>query len=126
MTRITRRQTFIIDGIGALVSVLLLGVILPMFADRLGLPPHIFRSLALWALGCLVFDTLVLASFPEPPRKWLARVMSLNATYCVITACLMWQHQDVITVLGWSYFALEMLVLMCLVYWESLIYRHAS
>ena len=113
----------IASAVTTMVSIVLLAIVLPGWCEALGVSPVVLYSLALWALGCLATDLTALRAEPTTHRTWLARIMAANTTYCLITSSLLWTHRDVLTALGWGYFIAELIVLISLVYWESVVYR---
>lgn len=116
------RRIFWLDAGGAVLSVVLLGLVLPLFSTHLGVPPHIFRGLCCWALGCLVFDALWLWRMPCTPDAALRLIMAANTLYCGLTVVVMANHAA-LTPLGMAYVVGEFAVIAGLVALEWSMYR---
>lgn len=109
-------RIFIVDGCGAVVSAICLGIIIPMFQDSFGMPLQILHLLALIALVFAFYSfTCYFFSF-ENWKPLLRIIMTANALYCILTAGLVFYYFPVLTILGLTYFVLEMIVI-CLVIW---------
>ena len=120
---INARTIFLLDGIGAFGSVVLLGVILPAVQPWLGMPLYILHRLALWATGCMVYSLGCYRFADHSTPHWLIGTMTLNTVYCVITASLLAVHHPSLTSLGIAYFIAEMPVIVGLVWFEFRVYR---
>ena len=104
------RLVFLIDGLGAMVSALSLGVVLPAFEGYVGMPR---RVLAFLAVVALAFATGSIACYVGS-RRWrraLRIISSANLAYCGVTAALVVAYWAPLTVVGVTYFALEILVI---------------
>ena len=114
---------FVLDGMGALLSVVLLGVVLPRLQPWLGMPLHIFYMLALWALGSLIYDGGCFLFVDHKNPRYLKGIMAANVLYCGLTACLLVGHFTGLTLVGILYFLAEMPVILGLVMVERRIFR---
>ena len=108
-----------LDAAGALVSLLLLGVILPNVQEHLGVRTEVLYGLALWAGGCLLYDLLCLRLAPLTQPRWLGGTILANGLYCVISAVLIVAHIDALTALGMAFFLTDILVVMSIVAVEA-------
>jgi hypothetical protein len=107
--------TLLIDGGGAILSAICLGVVLPMFQAYVGMPRRVLLALAIvallfsaWSIGCYVLRR----------TEWRTgvRVISvLNLVYCGVTAVLVAAFWSQLTRAGVTYFLLEILVIGALV-----------
>ena len=110
---------FLVDGIGALLSLLMLGYVLPFFNEYLNIHP---QSLGLLAALAAVFMTysLMCYQFSNGDKPILLKIiMSLNLLYCVFTVGLLCITSKDITALGIAYFFIEICIILALVYYES-------
>lgn len=115
---ISPRKLFLLDGTGALVSAISLGLVLPLLQEYIGLPVGTLRMLgvlalcyALWSLACYFFL----------PEKWpgFMKIISLaNLSHCVLTAVLLLLGWENVQPLGWLYFGVEMAIVLPLAWWE--------
>lgn len=111
------RSVLLIDGIGAAVSALVTGLILPLFSEQLGLPPHILYSLAALALVFMIFS-LFCYFIAREVGVWMLRVIIFaNLTYCVISAGLTFFYAGV-TSLGQAVLCAELLIVLFVVAFE--------
>ena len=125
MGYVGERDIFLLDAAGALVSVVLLGVVLPSLEPFLGMPGSALKPLALWALVCLVYSSTCYLRAGERRPRWLRGVVLLNSLYCVATALLVVHHFGRLTLWGVVYFLGELAVILCLVAFELRVYRRA-
>ncbi len=116
--KIHRTNIFLIDGIGAVISAILLGVVLPAFQVWIGMPIHILYLLATMAL---IFAAYSLSCFyiMKPVRLgWLKAILFANVFYCVVTGVAVIYFFDSLTGLGLTYFLLELAIILSLVIFE--------
>lgn len=106
------RRAFAIDGAGALLSAVTLGLVLPRFSGALGMAPDALQTLASFALLLSAYDA---ANLVLPPRRWqrALRVLAAgNASYPVITLAVLGRDDVAITGLGATYVALELAIVL--------------
>lgn len=112
------RNIFLIDGIGAMMSTVMLGAILPAFQEYIGMPRS---TLYLLAVGAAFFALYSLGSFcfaDVKQKKWLLLIMIANLSYCVLTAGLVMYYRELMTLFGVVYFTGEIIVIVALVAYE--------
>lgn len=123
MRSVDRRTILLVDGLGALLSAVLLGVVLPAFQSYIGMPVHILRGLAFLAV-LLAFTSLGCYRFADPTNpRWLRLISSANLAYCAITLGLLVRYYESLTPLGLFYFVAESLIVMSLVVWERTVMK---
>lgn len=114
------KKLFLIDGLGALVSAFLLGVILVQLESIFGIPRNTLYFLAF--LPCLfaVYDFYSYHRIEKNIDSFLKGIAIINLIYCCISIGLAFYHHQSITYLGWGYIILEILIVIVLVYieWE--------
>ena len=125
MMKINERNIFYIDGAGAILSIFILGLVLPTFQHWHGMPRHILYGLCIWAVGCFLYNVCCIYFGDRGNAKWLAGIMVLNSLYCIITMVLLVIHFSVLTRIGVVYFISEIPVLVGLVLFEKGIYQKA-
>ena len=108
------KKLFLADGLGAIVSAFFLGVILAKYEPSFGMPKTVLYFLAsiaclfaVYSLGCLF---LVTKNF----QPYLKGIALANLSYCCITIALVLYFSQKLTILGWTYFILELIVLVFL------------
>lgn len=116
LTNITSspKHIFLLDGLGALLSAFLLGVILTSFEPIFGMPLKVLYGLA--ALACLfaVYSFWNYVRFKENWRPYLRGIAIVNLLYCGLTAALVIYFRQELTMWGVLYFLLEMLIIIAL------------
>jgi hypothetical protein len=112
------RTVFLIYAVGAFVSVLLLGLILPAFETVFGMPYRVLYLLACLAGVLFLFSTVC---FRFADRRWkpLLVIVALgNISYCLLTAAaIVWFRSD-LTNIGLIYFIGEISVILSLAFLE--------
>ena len=115
---LTLKQFFLIDGVGAVVSALMLGVLLPTFNTHIGMPVPILHWLG--ALACVfsVYSFSNVLMIKTPSSRNLSIIAIINLIYCCLTAGLVLHNINSLTLIGVGYFVAEILVLIGLAYRE--------
>jgi hypothetical protein len=111
---INPKTLFLIDGMGALLSALLLGVILVEFESLFGMPPKILYFLSSIAVIFALYDFVNYARFKENRVLYLRIMAILNLLYCCLTAALVIYYRQELTYWGKLYFLIEMGVVIVL------------
>ncbi len=112
-------RIFIMDGCGALVSATGLGIIIPSFQDSFGMPLHTLYVLALIAVVFALYSFTCYFFSIQNWKPFLKIIMTANALYCMLTAGLVVYYFPVVTLVGLTYFVLEMIIICILIWLES-------
>lgn len=123
---LNKRNIFLLDGVGAFVSVCLLGVVLPAIEHWIGMPRHILYALAIWAFGCMIYSLCCFWLVNHRDFRWLQGIMAANVLYCVLTVFLVAQYFTEMTIWGIAYFLGEIPVLLGLVHFERKVHRDCA
>jgi hypothetical protein len=117
------RKLFLIDGVGAMLSAFLLGVVLVELEDVFGIPPPTLYLLAL--LPCLfaVYDLYCYRKKEENIGPFLKGIAILNISYCLLSLGLAFYHYQSITYFGWAYILVEILIVLMLARLELIVSR---
>lgn len=108
------KTLFLLDGLGALLSCAMLGLVLPGFEQFFGMPHRALYPLAaiaglfcLYSLGCFF-------SMPARWRSFLKTIAVANLAYCGLTAgaVVCWRRE--LTLAGFAYFFVEMAIIVVL------------
>lgn len=111
------KHLFILDGLGALTSALLLGLVLPHFEIYTGIPAATCYLLACIPLFFVGYD--VVAYRRTTHTSMLLRgIASLNLSYCALSFAAMLHHQSSLTLLGATYILLEISIIALLIFAE--------
>jgi hypothetical protein len=112
-------KVFLLDGIGALATALLLLALVAPLEGFFKMPANIVYKLAIFAAA---FASYSLCCWYVNPKQWkiyLAIVASANLLYCLLTLALVLYHWHTISVWGIAYFLGEMMVIVLLVAIET-------
>ncbi len=117
LDKITPRNLFLVDSLGALVSAILLGIVLVQLEKVIGMPRQTLFVLAGLALVFFVFSLSNYIFFGKNWRTFLRIIAIVNILYCCITMYLVFfQHQ--LTTLGVIYFLGEVIIIVALAIFE--------
>lgn len=111
-------QIFLLDGIGALVSASMLGIVLVQLQELFGMPVNILYVLAGIAFIFFLYSITCYLKIKEKWQAYLRAIAIANLSYCVLTGILVIYYIDILTVFGIGYFIGEMLVIVVLAGYE--------
>ncbi len=112
------RKLFLVDGLGACLTVLLIAGIWIPFQNLVGMPRFVLEIFSL--LGCV----LALYSFScffflkNNRRFFLKLIAAANALYVGLTIFFLIFYCEKLTVLGFTYFIIELIIILGLVFLE--------
>ena len=109
------RQLFLIDGLGALLSTFLLGVILVKFEYLFGMPKKELYFLAAIPFFFAIYDFICYWKNPDNWRPFLKVIAIANLIYCCISIAVVFYSYQKLTNLGLSYFLLELVIVFIIV-----------
>ena len=112
------KTLFLIDGLGALLTAFLTGVILRKFEDNFGMPQKHLIILSILACIFAVYSMSCYFFVGKNWRLFLKIIAVSNLMYCVLTAYLIIVLYQQLTILGIIYFIGEILIIIGLVYIE--------
>ena len=107
----TPRTLFFIDGVGALVTALLVGVVLPTIPEYVAMPRPVLRALALTALILAAYSLACVVLRPSRWPRYLRGIALANAAYCVATTVCLVYFRARLALGDWLYFVGEILVI---------------
>ena len=112
------KKIFLIDGIGALVSAFLLGVVLVHFEAYFGIPKSTLYILA--GIPCIfaLFDFYSFLKVKENLAKHLKWIATANLLYCCLSIGFAFYHSSEIKSLGWAYIIGEVAIVVSLALFE--------
>ena len=106
------KRLFLLDGLGALLSAFLLGVVLVHFESSFGIPKHALYILAIIPLFFIMYDVLCYFLAKERVGTFLRIIACLNLGYCFLSLLLAFSHIEQIKVLGWAYLTIEIIIVL--------------
>lgn len=115
LQNISPKQLFLVDGIGAIVTALLLSQVLARFEAVFGMPSEILYLLAGIAACFAIYSITCHLVVKENWRAFLKGIAIANTIYCLITLGLIIYLKNSITWWGIAYFFGEIIIVMTLV-----------
>jgi len=108
------KKLFLLDGIGAIISAFLLGIVLVKLEHLFGIPKSALYVLA--ALPCLfaIYDFYCYFKVEKYLGKYLKAIAIVNLLYCILSIGFALYHFQEITYLGWSYIIVEIIIVVAL------------
>jgi len=112
------KKLLLIDGVGAIVSAFLLGIVLVQLNDLVGIPIPTLYFLAF--LPCLfaIFDLYHYQKTNNQVATPLKIIATVNLLYCCLSIGLGIYHFETITFLGWVYVVVEVMIVVGIAVWE--------
>ena len=109
---------FLVDGIGALITASLLFFVVAPNGSFFGTPETIVHYFALVALVFAV-HSLACAPWAKKKSRFLLRIIAIaNTLYCAATFSMLISFREQISLWGWIYFLLEILIVLSLARFE--------
>jgi hypothetical protein len=119
--KLNTRRLFLVDGLGAALTAFMLGFLVPMYSDLVGVPEYVLFSLASIALTFAIYSLSCFFLNVKRIRLFLAIIITGNTMYCLLTTVLIVLLKDTLTVFGLLYFLAEQLVVVTLIIVEVLV-----
>jgi hypothetical protein len=113
--KIGPRTVFIIDGSGAILSAFLLGVVLVQFQSFFGIPFRILYFLAAIPILFFLFDVYSYLTVQHHTVKKLKIIALANLLYCLLSISVTAYHAGQVTIWGWIYILIEILIVLIVV-----------
>jgi len=113
--KLSYKQLFLLDGLGAVVTALMLAAVLPLFKTAIGVPLTHLHGLAIGAAGLAVYSFSCYALLVRRWQPYLKIIAVLNTLYCVLTFSMVVYLWGTITWLGVAYFLGEIALVQLLV-----------
>ena len=104
------KKLFQIDGFGAILSAILLGIVLVKWEYLFGIPKLTLYFLA--SLPCLfaVYDFYCYFKIDNNLGDFIKRIAIINLMYCCLSIGLAIYHREDIKILGWIYILMEIAI----------------
>ncbi|GGG18166.1 hypothetical protein GCM10011344_18490 [Dokdonia pacifica] len=112
------RRLFLIDGLGAILSAFMLGIVLVQFESAFGIPSATLYVLAIFPVFFAIFDFYCFQKKNANLSKLLKIIAILNLLYCCMSIGCAMYHIDTVTILGWVYICVEVLLIVILSLFE--------
>jgi hypothetical protein len=112
------KKLFLIDGIGAILSAFLLGVVLVKLERIFGIPTSTLYFLAALPILFASYDFLCTRKENDKLGQYLKAIAVINLLYCCLSIGFAFYHLGTITFFGWAYILLEILIVLFLAFIE--------
>jgi hypothetical protein len=121
--RFNPRKLFLIDGLGAILSAFMLGVVLVKLETTFGIPSSTLYLLAVFPVLFAIFDFYCYQKKHINSGQFLKIMGILNLVYCCLSIGFAFYHINTITILGWIYILIEILIIVVLSVFELKVAR---
>lgn len=108
------KQLFLIDGIGAIISVFLLSVVLVQFESFFGIPKQTLYLLATLPCFFAMYDFYCYFNTNKNIAFFIKVIAFVNICYCCTSIGFVLYHKETITTLGCSYIFAEIVIVLLL------------
>lgn len=112
------KNLFLADSLGALLTTFFLFAVLRNFHEYFGMPPIILTYLSITALVFCIYSTACFLFLKANRAPFIRAISIANLLYCVVTIGLLLMYSPVLTIMGWSYFLVETVIVCGLAYIE--------
>lgn len=109
------RKLFLVDAIGALVSVLFLGVVLVYLEDKIGMTKNVLYILASLPIFFASYSFSCYLFLNNNWSPFIKGIAIMNFLYSLLTIGILFFYDHNLTVLGWTYFVVELIILFVLI-----------
>ena len=112
------KKLLLIDGLGALLSAFLLGIVLVQLESYFGIPKSTLYVLAIIPCVFAIYDFY--CYFWIRDKHWMClRIIAIaNILYACLSLVLAFTHFEVITMYGWVYIIVEIIIVVSLALYE--------
>lgn len=111
-------KLFLIDGIGALLTIFYLFGILQKFNAYIGMPVFTLNVLGIIASFFFAYSIFCFLFIRKNPAPFIRIISLSNLLYCLLTLVLVIYNYTTLTTLGITYFLLEITIICVLAYIE--------
>lgn len=112
------KNIFLLDALGAALTTSSLFVIVRNLNIYFGVPKHILTYLSLIALVFCIYSTTCFFFLKSNWTPFLRLISIANIFYCLLTMVLTYIYFNELTKLGLTYFLIEIVIVITLVYIE--------
>jgi len=112
MLNLNQENFFLIDGLGAILSAFLLGVVLVKFEIFFGIPSSALYILATLPMFFAIYDFYSYRQKDDKLGRFLKGIAIINLLYCCLSIWFAFYHFQTITYFGWAYLLIEILIVV--------------
>jgi O-antigen/teichoic acid export membrane protein len=112
------RNLFLFDGLGALITTLLLWLLVAPLESFFGMPSQIVEFLALIAACFAIYSFSCSLLIRRDWKPFLKVIALANLGYCLLTFSLLIYYREEVLLWGWIYFLGEIIIVISLGIYE--------
>lgn len=112
------KRLFLIDSFGAFLTAFFLFAILRTFNEYFGMPKLTLDFLSIIALAFSVYSFCCFFLVSNNWHPFLRTISIANILYCCLTLGLVIYYYPLLTILGVTYFLIEIIIVVVLVFFE--------
>lgn len=109
---------FLIDSLGALSTSFFLFVIMRLFNEYFGMPKTVLTYLAVIAICFCIYSTACFLFLKKQWTPYIRFIGIANLLYCGLTIGLLIKYYPLLTIIGRTYFLMEIIIICGLAYFE--------
>ncbi|MBX2996588.1 MAG: hypothetical protein KF681_17340 [Bdellovibrionaceae bacterium] len=121
---LNERTVFLLDGLGASLSAIMVGLVLPLFSVWVGLSSKSLRLLGLIAFILAGYSLICFWFVRRPGAPMLMGIILANSCYVVLTLLIVFFASE-LTAFGQAYFIFEVAIICGVVLLETRVYRRS-
>lgn len=106
-----QKTLFLIDSIGAFITAFSLFVIMRQFNAYFGMPKNELTYLSVLAVVFCIYSATCFLFLKEGFKPFLRLIGIVNLIYCVLTFGLLIKYHPLLTILGTTYFLIEIAII---------------
>lgn len=115
---------FLVDSIGAFISAFCLLIISRCYSDYFGINHSAFQLLAILPIVFCIYSTCCFLFVKRSFKPFIQIIALANLLYCIITLILLGTLFSEITILGLSYFVVELTIIALIISIEYKVSRN--
>jgi hypothetical protein len=113
-----QKTLFLIDSLGAILTAFFLFVIMRQFNGYFGMPKTVLTYLSLIAICFCIYSTTCFLFLKGRWTPFIRLIGIANLLYCALTIRLLIKNYSLLTIIGTTYFLIEIIIICVLSYVE--------
>ena len=109
------KNIFLFDSIGAFLSAFFLMIISRFYSDYFGIKPSTLQLLTILPFIFCIYSACCYLLIKSSHKPFILIIAIDNFLYCLITLVLMFTLYSELTILGLSYFVLELMIIALII-----------
>lgn len=125
-TNISLKNILSLDAVGAFISAVLWLGVLPYFHQFSGIPVKTCYFLGFFPVLFLIYDLTCLYAIQEHYTRYIRIIAWANLLYCALSILVAFTHASTVTLAGWTYLIIEIIVVIAVALLEFQSIKQAS